>query len=100
MFFFELAPPQGACPAENCPAAAAPRRRHEPVLELTSAGGCAVARAVRRINMANFNPRRGKPYLSEHQKQIRFFIRLSIGLSLLLALAIFLLLNWSSFSPR
>jgi hypothetical protein len=50
-------------------------------------------------NMGNHNIRRGKPYLSEHQKQIRFFIRLFMVISVLLALAIFVLLNWSNFRP-
>jgi hypothetical protein len=44
-------------------------------------------------------PRR-KPSLSEHQKQIRFFMWLSIIFSVVVALALFLLMNWSSISPR
>jgi hypothetical protein len=50
--------------------------------------------------MANHIVRRQKRSLSLHQKQIRFFIRLSVVGCILLALAIFLLLNRSSFSPR
>jgi hypothetical protein len=50
--------------------------------------------------MANNQIFRRKPVLTEHQKLIRFFIRLSVGLCIPLALAIFLLLNRSSLSPQ
>jgi len=35
--------------------------------------------------------------LTEHQKLIRFFIRLSIGFSIMVVIAFFLLMNRSSF---
>jgi len=40
---------------------------------------------------------RHKPNLSEHQKQIRFFTRLSLVVAVALAVLVFWLLNRSSF---
>jgi hypothetical protein len=47
--------------------------------------------------MAYQTTRRRKPVLSEHQKQIRFFTRLSVVLCALFALALLWLLNRTSF---
>jgi hypothetical protein len=43
---------------------------------------------------------RRKPILSEHQKQIRFFIGLSVGLCVLFAISFFWLLNRLDFIPH
>jgi len=47
--------------------------------------------------MANHVARRQKRSLSLHQKQIRFFIGLSVGICALLAIVFFWLVNRSSF---
>jgi hypothetical protein len=44
--------------------------------------------------------RRQKRSLSPHQKQIRFFIRLSVGVCALLAIAFFWLMNRSGAFPH
>jgi len=50
--------------------------------------------------MGNRPNRRIKPSLSIHQKQIRFFIGLSVVVSTLIVILIFWLLNRQSFIPR
>jgi len=51
---------------------------------------------VERI-MAHQTTRRRKPVLSDHQKQIRFFTRLSVVICSLFAVALFWLLSRTSF---
>lgn len=72
---------------------------YEYIAELASNKGCAVAWDIS-DNMANHIVNRQKRSLSLHQKQIRFFIGLSVATSVLLAISIFLLLNWSSIASR
>jgi multidrug resistance efflux pump len=50
--------------------------------------------------MGNHHIRRGKPILTAHQKQIRFFIGLFVVICALLAIAFFWLVNRSSFFPH
>ncbi|MDR3457705.1 MAG: hypothetical protein P4N60_09680 [Verrucomicrobiae bacterium] len=50
--------------------------------------------------MSHHATRRRKVPLSAHQKQIRFFTRLSVVLCSLLTLAIFWLANHTSLIPR
>jgi hypothetical protein len=52
------------------------------------------------IIMINHVVRRQKRSLSWHQKQIRFFIGLSVGICALLAIAFFWLVNRLSFIPH
>ena len=52
------------------------------------------------IIMGNHNTRRPKRSLSLHQKQIRFFIGLSVSICTLLAILFFWLLSRLSYSPR
>jgi hypothetical protein len=47
--------------------------------------------------MAHHITRRKKPVLSAHQKQIRLLTGLSVGITLLFVVALFLLINWSGF---
>jgi hypothetical protein len=51
------------------------------------------------IIMEHSHVRRGKPSLSPHQKQIRFFIGLFVVVCTLLAILFFWLVNRSSFIP-
>jgi len=48
----------------------------------------------------NYNTRKMKRSLSLHQKQIRFFIGLSIVVCFLAVVLFFWLLNWSSLTLR
>jgi hypothetical protein len=50
--------------------------------------------------MTYLNTCRRKPSLSEHQKQIRFFTGLMVGLCALFAVAFFWLMGRSSFIPH
>jgi hypothetical protein len=50
--------------------------------------------------MGNHHTRRGKPSLSEYQKQIRFFIGLSVGICALIAIVFFWLLSRAGFVPH
>jgi hypothetical protein len=50
--------------------------------------------------MTNHVARRQKRSLSLHQKQIRFFIGLSVGICALLAIVFFWLVSRSSFIPH
>lgn len=50
--------------------------------------------------MSNRVVRRRKPVLSEHQKQIRFFTRLSLVICCLFTFAFFWFLNRPSFVTR
>lgn len=59
----------------------------------------AAARIVENV-MSHHATRRRKVPLSAHQKQIRFFTRLSVVLCSLLTLAIFWLANHTSLIPR
>jgi hypothetical protein len=52
------------------------------------------------IIMGNHHTRRGKPSLSLHQKQIRFFIGLSVGICALFAIVFFWLVNRPGFIPH
>jgi len=50
--------------------------------------------------MGYHHTRRGKPSLSEHQKQIRFFIGLFVAICTLLAILFFWLVNRPDFIPH
>jgi hypothetical protein len=50
--------------------------------------------------MAYHNAYRRKPCLSEHQKQIRFFTGLSVGICTLFAVVFFWLVSRLSFIPH
>jgi hypothetical protein len=50
--------------------------------------------------MAYHNTCGRKPCLSEHQKQMRFFTRLLVGICALFAVVFFWLVNRSSIIPR
>lgn len=50
--------------------------------------------------MGHHHTRRGKPSLSEHQKQIRFFIGLSVGICALVAIVFFWLVSRAGFIPH
>jgi hypothetical protein len=51
-------------------------------------------------HMGNYRTSRGKRSLSAHQKQIRFFVRLSVVICTLLVAVLFWLLSRPSFMPH